>query len=404
MKIMLNSSNHIMTHLGELAGRIGVRYVGSPGNHAAAEYIRREMEQAGLAVEIQTSECPEWAVRRAACEAEGIWINPFSPPVDVTAPVVPLCTIAELAAADLRGRIALLYGDLSAAPVSPKQWFLKTERDEQIVGLLERKAPAAVLSARPAVPYFAHGFCDADFSIPSATLAHPVALELLRGNQPAMRLAWETESRPGSTSNVVGRMNGSRPEKIVLCAHYDTAATTPGACDNAGGIAILLALAAHWAAEERDWGLEFVALSGHEYLPLGVERYLQTASPGKMAAALNFDGAGHRLGTNTLTAMSASDALIRAARSVLDRYPGAVWTDPWPESDHSAFAMQGVPALAFGGMGVRDIHHTPGDTIEGMSADKLFETASIAAETVEEIQEKSIGRGRRDTFPVQHHA
>jgi Zn-dependent M28 family amino/carboxypeptidase len=113
-----------------------------------------------------------------------------------------------------------------------------------------------------------------------------------------------------------------------------------------------------------------------------------------MIAALNFDGAGHRLGTNTLTAMSASDALIRAARSVLDRFPGAVWTDPWPESDHSAFAMRGVPALAFGGAGVRDIHHTPGDTIDGMSTEKLNEAASIAAEIVEDLQKKSIGWGR----------
>jgi aminopeptidase YwaD len=391
---MLNSSNHLMAHLRELAGRIGIRYVGSPGNRAAAEYIRYEMEQAGLAVEIQPSECPEWTVRRLACEAEDILVNPFSPPVDATAPVVPLCTLAELAAADLRGRIALLYGDLSAAPVSPKRWFLKTERDERIIGLIERKAPAAVLSAQPAVPYFAHGFCDAEFAVPSATLPHPVALELLRGNPPVVRLAWETESRPGSTANIVGRMKGSRPEKIVLCAHYDTATTTPGACDNAGGIAILLALADHWTAKKLDCGLEFAALSGHEYLPIGVDRYLQTASPEKMIAALNFDGAGHRLGTNTLTAMSASDAMIRTARSVLDRYPGAVWTDPWPESDHSAFAMRGVPALAFGGTGVRDIHHTPEDTIEGMSAEKLMEAASLAAEIVEVLQKKSIGWGR----------
>jgi aminopeptidase YwaD len=395
---MVNSKKDLGRHLQELAGRIGIRYIGSPGNHAAAEYIRREMEKAGLAVELQKSDCPEWTARRTVCEADGIplsvFVDPFSPPVDVTAPVVPVCTIAELEAADLRGKIALLYGDLMEAPVSPKAWFLKTEHDNRIITLLERKAPAAVLSAQPVVPYFAHGFCDAEFSPPSATLPRETALDLLCRQPKAVHLALDTERRPGSTANVVGRIAGSRPETIVLCAHYDTALLTPGACDNAGGAAILLALAAHFAAQRLDCSLEFAAFSGHEYLPLGVDAYWKTASAGKLIAAVNFDGAGHRLAANTLTAMAASEGLIRMAQSKLQPYPGSIWVDPWPESDHSAFAMCGVPALAFGSVGARDVTHSAADTTAGVSVDKLNEAASLAAEIVTEMQDKTVEWGR----------
>jgi aminopeptidase YwaD len=400
---MLNDSNRMVGHVQELAGRIGTRYIGSPGNTAAGEYIRREMERIGLAVEIQESPCPAWSVRRTILEAEEIqlrvYVDPFSPSVEVTASMVPACTIAELEHADLSGKIALLYGDLTSAPVSPKQWFLITEREQQIIALLERKRPAAVLSARPGVPYFAHGFCDADFSLPSATLPRDVALALLRKNPSAVHLRLETERRPGSTANVIGRIPGKRAEAIVLCAHYDTATTTPGACDNAGGVAIILALAARFASRPAACTIEFAAFSGHEYLPLGVDAYWKTADAEKIIAAVNFDGTGHILGTNTLTAMAASDKLIRAARSKLEAYPGAVWVEPWPESDHAAFAMRGVPALAFGGAGIREITHSPADTADGISPLKLNEAASLAAEIVLALRDKSAEWGRTPSHP-----
>jgi aminopeptidase YwaD len=395
---MLNLKSDLEKHLQELAGRIGIRYIGSPGNHAAEDYIRREMERAGLAVELQKSDCPDWTTHRTVCEADGIpqrlFVDPFSPPVEVTAPIISICTMAELEGADLRGKIALLYGDLMEAPVSPKQWFLITEHDDRIITLLEKKAPAAVLSAQPSVPYFAHGFCDAEFSLPSATLPRETAMNLLRQEPKAVHLVLDTQRRPGTTSNVVGRKAGSRPETIVLCAHYDTALITPGACDNAGGAAIVLALAAHWAADRFAYGLEFVALSGHEYLPLGVDAYWKTASAGKLVAAVNFDAAGHRLATNTLTAMAASDGLLQMAQSKIESYPGSMWVDPWPESDHSAFAMCGVPALAFGSVGAREVTHSAADTVDGVSIDKLNDAASLAAEIVMEMQKKSVEWGR----------
>ena len=395
---MLNSGGQLKAHVEQLAGQIGTRFIGSPGNRAAAEYIRREMDRAGLAVEIQESPCPAWSARRTLLEADGIqlrvYVDPFSPPAGVTAPMVPAGTIAELEWADLTGKIALLYGDLTSVPVSPKQWFLITEHDQRMIGLLEEKRPAAVLSSQPCVPYFAHGFCDADFPIPSATVPRDVALGLLRKNPAAMHLRLETERKPGSTANIVGRISGSRPERVVLCAHYDTALETPGACDNASGVAIILALAAHFAEHPIECGLEFAAFSGHEYLPLGVDAYMKTAIPERIIAAVNFDGAGHIMGTNTLTAMAASDGLIRTAQAKLGGYPGAVWVEPWPESDHSAFAMRGVPALAFGGAGIREITHSAADTADGISGVKLNEAASLAAEIVLEIQDRSTEWGR----------
>jgi aminopeptidase YwaD len=395
---MIRFGEKILAHVEALAGRIGVRYIGSPGNHAAAGYIRREADRLGLPTDVIESACPEWSVRGGLLEAAGsplpLYPDPFSPPVDVSAEILPVCSPAELERAEISGKIALIYGDLTTAPVSPKAWFLITERERTILSLLESKAPAAVLSMQPAVPYFANGFCDAEFSVPAATLPRESALALLRMERPFVRLRLDTETRPGKTADLVARIPGRRAETIVLCAHYDTAAYTPGACDNAGGAAVLLALAEYFSKRPAACGLEFVWISGHEYLPLGVEPYLTNADAGGMIAAVNFDGAGHRLGTNTLCAMAASRELAAAARQKLAAHPQAVWVEPWPESDHSMFAARGVPALALGSAGVREITHTPHDTAAGMSPVKLNDAADLAAEIVKEFQGKAVEWGR----------
>ena len=48
------SEQHLHAHLSTLAGEIGVRLAGTPGEQAAAEYIAREFEAAGAQVRTET--------------------------------------------------------------------------------------------------------------------------------------------------------------------------------------------------------------------------------------------------------------------------------------------------------------------------------------------------------------
>lgn len=74
--------------------------------------------------------------------------NAFSPSCDVTAPLLCAGTLSELRSCLARGRLLCLYGDLARAPLSPKSWFLKDERDEEVIRVLEDLKPAAII-ARP---------------------------------------------------------------------------------------------------------------------------------------------------------------------------------------------------------------------------------------------------------------
>jgi aminopeptidase YwaD len=395
---MLELHQELTYHLHRLAGEIGPRPSGSPGNQAAAAYIESALRAAGCATETQAYACPDWRCAGASLVFEGhelaVEANAFSPSCDTTAPVVALGTLPELEASEISGKTALFYGDLAQAPLSAKSWFLKTERDEQIFQLLDKKKPAALLTVRPATAYLSQGTEDWELALPAATLPAESALRLLRSLNPVAHLRLTTSQAQGQTANVLGRLPGRRPERIVVSAHYDTKINTPGAQDNAGGVSILLALARHLKTASLKCGLEFVAFAGEEYLPIGDETYWRTAQADQMLAVINLDGAGAYLGANSLTAMACSAALEAMARDTLKAYPGAVWVAPWPESNHSLFAWRGVPALAMSSVGNQGLAHSPDDAEAQVSPAKLNEAASIAADLLLSLEDRALDWGR----------
>jgi hypothetical protein len=70
-------------------------------------------------------------------------------------------------------------------------------------------------------------------------------------------------------------------------------------------------------------------------------------------------------------------------------HPGVIWTDPWPQSNHSTFAFRGVPSVALNSNGVKNLLHQPQDTLMWMSEDKLDEIVSLVGDIVTAVQDKS---------------
>lgn len=384
--------NNIVHHL---STQIGPRPSGSPGCHAAATYIAEQMEQIGLKVEKQSFTCPDWRCESASLVHHGkavdIAVNPFSPSCDVAAEIVPAASLAELETADLTGKIALLYGDLTRSPIACKSWFLKDEHDDRIIKALEDKQPAAVLTIQIKPGSTDRLIEDWEFLIPSATLPAESGLTLLSQPPTTVHLQIKTSSTTGNTCNIVGRRAGTRPETIVFCAHYDTKIDTPGAGDNAGGVAAMLATAEILSHNPIEANLEFVAFTNEEYLPLGDDTYWQLAGDehaNAMLLAINFDGLGHILDANTLAIFAQSETFKAAAELVSQAYPEMVWVDPWPESNHSLFAMRGVPALALSSRALWQYAHQRDDTARWISPKRLAEAAHFTARMVETVQSR----------------
>ncbi len=387
------SAPDLLTHVHRLSTAIGPRPQGSPANQAAADYIQAVFQAAGLEVEEQPYACTAWEHFETRLTLAGRPLeaaaNVFSLPCDLTGLCVPVCSLAELEQAEITGKFVLFYGDLTTGPLSPKAWFLFGERDRQILDLLERKRPLALLAAPVTTVEVEQLTEDWEFDLPAASLSAAAALEVIRNPAASLHLTIQAQRSPATARNLVARRPGPGAEKIVLMAHFDTKIETPGATDNAAGVAVLLGLAQTLVETELPCGLELVAFSGEEYLPLGDDEYLRRGEADfpHIRVALNFDGVGAALGTTTLTALSASAEFEAQVKSLLPRHLGVIWVDPWPESNHSTFAFRGVPALAFGSVGLRHLAHSPLDTTEQVSEAKLAETLRLALEILELFRE-----------------
>jgi aminopeptidase YwaD len=392
---MKRHSEDPLDHVVKLSSEIGPRPSGSPANQVSAAYIQSIFQDCGLEVEIQEYACPVWEDLGTALEVNGEALeaaaNAYSPPCELTAPAVAISSIAELEAVELKGRIAVLYGDLTKAPLSPKGWFLKSERDDRVIQLLEGKEPEAIITIQAVMGPLVRVIEDWEFVVPSASAPPATGLRLLGEAETMVSLRIDSRRFQGSSSNVVGRASGRGASKVVLCAHYDTKFDTPGALDNASGVAALLSLARRLSQHDFEHDLELVAFSGEENLPIGDDEYLRRAggSFGRIAAAINFDGIGHILGSNSLTTIAASEAFTQEVHRLSGDFPGIVWVDPWPQSNHSTFSWRGVPSIAFTTEGGPPAAHLRSDTAEWISRSKLEEVIALGERIVSALQSRS---------------
>lgn len=380
----------IFDHLRALTS-LGPRPVGSPANQRAADHISDTFLAAGLEVEEQPYACTAWEQDFVLLEQDGERLeaaaNAFSLPCDVAAPVVSAGSVPQLETVSARGKILLLYGDLARAPLSAKSWFLKDERDDHIIQLLEAIQPAALLAPPTATDFYGHLTEDWELDLAAATVPAAVARRLIQNPASAAHLRIEARRTPATARNLVARTPGVFEKRLVICAHFDTKINTPGASDNAGGAAALLALAERLSNRQPGIGLEFVAFNSEEYLPIGDDEYVRRGESyfPTIRCAINMDGIGAWLASNNITAISMPEEMEQVVRQAAAEFPGVVWVEPWPESNHSTFSFRGIPAVALGGSGERGLAHSTADTMDVMSAEKLEEAVALVERLVQTL-------------------
>ncbi len=195
--------------------------------------------------------------------------------------------------------------------------------------------------------------------------------------------------------NVVGRIDGSGDEWIVVGAHYDglgmgketghPGEIHPGADDNASGVAALVTLAAALAGDtEFERTIYVVAFSGEETGKLGSEHF--AAHPprdiAKLAAMLNLDTIG-RVEENRLIVFGSGTAeefpsMLNGVNHVF-RFDLALSEEGAGASDHASFFAKGVPVLHFFS-GAKKEYHRPGDVAKLVDTDATARVAGFVGE------------------------
>jgi aminopeptidase YwaD len=392
-------------YLDKLCRDIPGRATGSPGNRAATDFFAATIGRFGFDVTTQDFDCYDWtaegATLTAGPEAYTVYPSPLSLGVAVSAPLAVAGTMDELAAVEADGRLLLLRGELAAEQLTPKNYpFYQVEAHQDIIRLLEAQRPAAILTATGRNPELAGAVYpfplieDGDFDIPSVYLTDVEGDRLARRAGQTAALHSRARRIPAQGSNVIARVGMDPARRVVVMAHIDAKApagtgATPGALDNASGVAILLLLAELLRDYRGALTVEIAAINGEDtYSAPGEMAYLahNDGRLDEIVLGINLDGVGYRQGRTAWSLYDCPEPLAATIRETLKPRRGMMAGKPWYQGDHMLLVMNDRPALAFTSAEVfkllATVIHTPGDTPDLVDPALLVETAEAVGDVI----------------------
>ncbi len=185
------------------------------------------------------------------------------------------------------------------------------------------------------------------------------------------------ENGPFESANIVAELNEGAGDTIILCAHYDSVSTTPGACDNAAGVAVLLELARVFSETGADRHVVFLFTTGEEQGMLGATvfaRELSEEYKNNTAAvyALDMFADSNQQTPILYTCDGEPDRATALIYAACQNYSlAAPVLGKEFRSDHAAFYGIGLPA-ALAAQGESDsLYHTPYDIMDNLSSDYM---------------------------------
>jgi aminopeptidase YwaD len=375
------------------------RRPGGEGNREAVAFVSERFGAAGWDVSWQDFECLDWesgpAFVEVRCRRIRVEPAPYGLGVDACGPIRVVSQRSDLGSPDLHGALLVVTGDLVAEPLTPKAFpFYGSEEHEAIIALLESIRPVAVVAVTGKHPALCGALDpypwieDGDFAIPAAAVRTDVGASLLEAEGDVARIHVESTRTRSSGSNVVAFAGPPGP-RLTVCAHVDSKPGTPGAVDNAAGVAALVALADRLEARTMPIGVELLAVNGEDHYAGPGEVAWLKANEGRLDEIelfVNIDAAGYRRGRTAFSLYNVSPDRSKTIRGTLARRDELIEGPAWYQSDHAILAMQGRPALAFTTEYVNEmleaLFHAPTDTPDQVSPSLIDGLVDALAELI----------------------
>lgn len=376
------------------------RLTGTAGERRAAGVICRHLRTLGLKPRLEPFPVNTFETGTATVEAGGrrFKAHPFglTRSLDISGELVfvedPEVILRNRGA--YQGQVLLIYN--YTRRISP--------------ALREQRVKACLVIGPPYKQAPSWSYRQKDFAlgyVPSATVDYRdgVALKAMSGNR--VRLKVTQKVRKGTGHNIIVDIKGKgRDETLTLaCGHYDSVARSPGATDNAGGVAVLLKVAEHFSKNKPARDLRIIFFSGEELGLRGSFAYVtrhKAEIKKRLGLVVNVDVAGDELGRNQLLVIGTQRLLGYAEGIVREQgyffHPGL---DIY-SSDNMPFSALEVPSVNIVRSGGRSsfLGHTPGDDISGISSSGLAPSVAAAIGILERVLNAGIYPVDREIDPL----
>lgn len=397
-----------------LADEIGPRVAGSNEEKRAAEYMRTMMEDQCLNVIAESFTIPGFIPQDVKLEV----LNHPETKIGCV-PFIYSGTTSKDG----------IEGDMVCLGEGGEEQYERKDIEGKMV-LIRRPFTISLIELEKAVERAAiHGACGLilfegegplrNYSIPSGKFKIPcVSISSTSGQELLMKLIDEgtcrirliVRAQTGyvESQNIIGIIEGYRwkDEKILMTAHLDSVIGSPGANDNASGLAVLLGIAELMGGERQGRTVQFVAFGSEEPNPYCLGSRFHIQEHGKelenIKTLLNFDQVGvgaqeeNRPVLKTIylnemyrgrgleTVKWLDDYIRRTAEGLQTKMD---FINVRGLSDHVPFALKGVPAQMFRWMD-DPWYHSCYDKSINVDPYKLKTIRDIAATTALELANK----------------
>lgn len=203
--------------------------------------------------------------------------------------------------------------------------------------------------------------------------------------------------RSARVANIIGVLPGARQEGIGLLSHYDSRGDTPGAGDDAFGVAVSIEAARLIAASaDRQWTTYVLVTDAEEEGLMGAAALMNDAQVSEyLAAYINIESTGSGLPVMLFETGPGNDWLVapwarRAPRPRGGSFALEIYKRLPNDTDFSILKRHQVPGLNFAAVGDSYTYHTARDTPERLSGRALRETGDNVVAIVQALQQRDI--------------
>lgn len=400
-----DSAREAHTMLTQLCDDFGGRLTGSAANEGAMNQLAEKLRSLGLEPEFARFTMPGW--ERGVDHVE--LIEPLARPLRVAAlsytqphaafeaEVVSIgAGAAKDYPADVNGKILLL--DPSTSLMTREYSQMADERGAKGILFINREGGGQLLARTGS-------FIGESLPLPVYSIAQEegrwLQRLLERGRQVRVRMSTRSHVREVDTANLVVRLPGKSPERIIVGAHFDSWDLGQGALDNGLGVAQLYALVHHLRDRDLPRTIEFVWFNGEEQGLWGSRHAASQLGDVPVVAMINLDMVGVPIAVNALGDASLAPALERWNDSRGERkLPLGVQMINWFGSDHTPYQLAGVRTITFNGPIPREsvrYYHDVADTIDKLPEQIVVDsTATIGDLLLALMNDESLSAFRRE--------
>jgi hypothetical protein len=397
----------LLKHVEVLSQKFPHRHSGEPQERQAVEYIASELKSYGLAVDLFEVPVMGWQLETA-------------PKLEIIAPTreslecAPFIYSGSTPPGGLEGSLHYVGPTLAGGGFEWEKYAVVDEAGQWrgfVVGRPEGPAitqvgPPAGLAGAADVPLYTWPAC-----VIGADDLKGLETYRMRGQEVRVRYECEARFKPGSTSYTVrGQILGQRrpQEIVVLGSHHDSQGAigfpssmdSPGANDNASGVAIFLELARHYAAHSPTRTLWFCIFGGEERnLLMSREFARRLVDTGELANVIAYIGVDQAAYGDVFRLLSSADEAHLSPpinmRSILTPIANELRLSerfntfgPAPlhaASDHWPFYYAGVPSFLTGWHPFTGYHRSEDSFSNCVDDAKYLATADLTARMVEGV-------------------